>query len=174
MCVVLLLFSRVWPCVVNHTPCVFIFSTFIQLHLLIGSVIHWGWVSTFPGSENMNRNTETKNCKGFHLLSRLCFHIYSPAFWGETKRGQGVCSCYLGVCDGWWGSDACLMCVLSCQTTWLRLLHTPHPHQINLNNQRIHDAAPYKHLKAGLINRSSPTNILTLSVAFQQAGVHFE
>ncbi len=37
-------------------------------------------------------------------------------FFGAACRG--VCSCCLGVCEGWRGSDSCLMCVLSC--------HRPH------------------------------------------------
>lgn len=35
----------------------------------------------------------------------------------SARGAWGVCSQCLGVCESWWGSDSCLMCVLSCQTT---------------------------------------------------------
>lgn len=33
----------------------------------------------------------------------------------STKWAWGVRSCFLAVCESWWGSDGCLMCVLSCR-----------------------------------------------------------
>lgn len=52
------------------------------------------------------------------FIITLCVCTFMSLFFGDTwsaNRAWGVCSCCLGVCEGRWGSDSCLMCVLSCR-----------------------------------------------------------